>query len=242
VLGVALIGSMILLPFFLQTLLHYTATQSGLTLMPRALTMLLMQPFAGALYNRLGVYIMLPFGLVASAVGAYMLAHLTLQSGPYEILLPQVVQGIGVAFIFVPLSTMALSAIPVARMQNATGLYNLVRQLGGSLGTAIVVAVMNHRLAVASAHMVGHASPYNPAFMQRWRELEAGFVARGSDAVTAGRQALAVLEQMIHRQAATMAFNYAFAVIAALFLACLPLVLLLRRGDRPPTAVVTVPE
>ncbi|MGQ0571915.1 MAG: DHA2 family efflux MFS transporter permease subunit, partial [Armatimonadota bacterium] len=214
VLGLALFGSMILLPLFLQGLLHYSATQSGLTLMPRALTMLLMQPMAGALYNHLGVHVMLPFGLITSGVASYMMAHLTTQSGSLQILVPQVVQGLGFAFMFVSLSTTALATIPRTRMQNATGLYNLVRQLGGSLGTAIVVAVMNHRLAVASAHLVGYASQYNPTFMERWRVLQESFIARGSDAITAGRQALAALDAVVHRQAATVAFNYAFAVIA----------------------------
>jgi DHA2 family multidrug resistance protein len=232
VLGLALFGSMILLPFFLQTLLHYTAMQSGLTVMPRALAILCVQPIAGALYNRLGVYVLLPFGLATSAVGAFMLAHLTLESGPVHVLVPQIVQGIGFGFMFVSLSTTTLATIPRARMQNATGVYNLVRQLGGSLGTAIVVSIWNHRLVVASANLVGYASPYNPAFAERWRALQAGFVARGSDAETAARQALAALEAVIHRQSAAVAFNYTFAVIAFLFVACLPLVVLLRHGDR----------
>jgi DHA2 family multidrug resistance protein len=242
VLGLALFGSMILLPFFLQTLLHYSATQSGLTVMPRALAILCVQPIAGALYNRLGVYVLLPFGLTMSAVGAYMLAHLTLESGSIHVLIPQVIQGIGFGFMFVSLSTTTLATIPRARMQNATGVYNLIRQLGGSLGTAIVVAVWNHRLAVASANLVGYASPYNPAFAERWRALQAGFVARGSDAATAAQQALAALETIIHRQAATIAFNYAFAVIAVLFVACLPLVLLLRHGSRVAAAGLTASE
>ena len=239
VLGLALFGSMILLPFFLQGLLHYSATRSGLALMPRALMVLLMQPVAGFLYNHVGVYVMLPFGLVMSSLGAFLLARLTLDSGPYQILLPQVIQGLGFAFMFVSLATTSLSTIPRARMQSATGLYNLIRQLWGSLGTAIVIAVMNHRLARASAHLVGYTSPYNPLFVQRWREIQAGFIAKGSDAVTAGQQALAVLDQIVHRQAAVVSFNYAFAVIAVLFLACLPLVLLLRRGDRVAAVVGT---
>jgi DHA2 family multidrug resistance protein len=238
VLGLALFGSMILLPFFLQTLLHYSATQSGLTIMPRALAVLCIQPIAGALYNRVGVYVLLPFGLTMSAIGAFLLADLTLDSGPIQVLIPQIVQGIGFGFMFVSLSTTTLATIPRARMQNAAGVYNLMRQLGGSLGTAIVIAIWNHRLAVASSNLVGYASPYNPAFAERLRALQAAFMARGSDAATAAQQALATLDAMIHRQAATVAFNYTFAVITVLFVACLPLVLLLRRGDRAAAAAI----
>jgi MFS transporter, DHA2 family, multidrug resistance protein len=242
VLGLALFGSMILLPFFLQTLLHYSATQSGLTLMPRALAVLCMQPIAGALYNRVGVYVLLPFGLTMSAIGGYMLAGLTLESGPIQVLIPQIIQGVGFGSMFVSLSTTTLATIPRARMQNATGVYNLTRQLGGSLGTAIVIAIWNHRLAVASSNLVGYASPYNPVFVERLRSLQAAFIARGSDAATAARQALAVLDTVIHRQAAAVAFNYTFAVITALFIACLPLVLLLRRGDRAAAAAIAAAE
>lgn len=238
ILGLTLFGSLILLPFFLQNLLHYSATQSGLTLMPRSLTMVLLMPVAGMLYNRLGVYVMLPFGLVLGSGAAFMMARLTLESGSLQILLPQLIQGVGFSFVFVSLSTTALSTIPRARMQYATGLYNLVRQLGGSLGTAIVVALVDHRLAEVSARLAGYASAYNPIFVQRWQALRGGLMARGMDASTAGQQALALLGAAMHRQASVIAFNYVFALIGILSLACLPLVLLLRRGrhDAEPAA------
>ena len=123
VLGLALFGSMILLPFFLQpccTERHPV----GLTIMPRALAVLFIQPIAGALYNRVGVYVLLPFGLTMSAIGAFLLADLTLDSGPIQVLIPQIVQGIGFGFMFVSLSTTTLATIPRARMQNAAGVYN----------------------------------------------------------------------------------------------------------------------
>jgi DHA2 family multidrug resistance protein len=240
ILGLTLFGSLILLPFFLQNLLHYSATQSGLTLIPRSLTMVLLMPIAGMLYNRLGVYVMLPFGLLTGCGAAFLMARLTLESGSLQILLPQVIQGIGFAFVFVSLSTTALSTIPRAKMQYATGLYNLVRQLGGSLGTAIVVALLDHRLTAASARLAGYASVYNPTFVQRWQALRAGLMAKGVDASTAGQQALALLSNAMHRQASVIAFNYVFALIGILSLACLPLVLLLRRGQRDGEAVATV--
>jgi DHA2 family multidrug resistance protein len=227
--GVALFGSLILLPIFFQNLLHYDATQAGLALMPRALTMVLFMPVAGSLYNLLGVYAMLPFGLILSSWATILMAHFTVDSGPLQILAPQVIQGIGFAFMFVSLSTATLASIPRPRMQSATGLYNLVRQLGGSLGTAIVIALVDHRLTTASANLSRYATQYNGTFTYWWQTLQAGFMARGSDATTAGRQAVAVLDGIIQQQAAVVAFNYAFAVIGAMFLACLPLVLLLRR-------------
>jgi DHA2 family multidrug resistance protein len=232
VLGVALFGGLILLPLFLQNLLGYDATQAGLALMPRSLTMVLVMPVAGALYNRLGVRVMAPAGLLLAALSALLMARFTLDTGPVQVLLPQILQGLAFGLIFVSISTTAMSTIPRASMQAATGLYNLVRQLGGSLGTAVFVTLVDHNTTTASAHLIRYASPYNPMFVAWWRHYQNGLAARGIDVARARLQALALLGQKINAQAAVVAFNYAFAVMAALFLFCLPLVLLLRRGER----------
>ncbi len=208
VLGLALFGSLLLLPLFLQTMLHYGATRAGLALMPRSLTMVFLMPIAGILYNRLGVYIMLPFGMLMSALAAFLMGHFTLASDPLQIVVPQVVQGIEFAFMFVALSTATLATIPPSQMQTATGLYNLVRQLGGSLGTAIVITVLNHRITTVSATL-------------------------GMDTARSGgdpRHISGVLSGLLHTQAVVASFNYTFMVIGGLFLICLPLVLLMRRG------------
>jgi DHA2 family multidrug resistance protein len=133
-LGIAFFGGLILLPVFLQNLLHYTATQAGLALMPGAMAVVVMMPVAGALYNRVGVYTMASAGLLLSAAAAFWIAHFTVATGPMQILLPQLAQGVGFVLIFVPISTAALSTIARQRMQSATGLFNLIRQLGASLG------------------------------------------------------------------------------------------------------------
>ncbi|HLW49129.1 MAG TPA: DHA2 family efflux MFS transporter permease subunit [bacterium] len=232
VLGLALFGSLILLPLFLQTLLGYTATEAGLTLMPRSLMMVLMMPIAGALYNRLGVYLMVPFGLVVSGAAGLMMARFTLNTSHLGILLPQIIQGVGFSFMFVPLATATLSTIPRPLMQSAAGLYNLVRQLGGSLGTAIVITILDHKTTTASANLVRYASLSNPTFMQWWTTVQAGLQARGSDALTAHRQALAVLQLWISQQAAVVAFDYVFALVGVVFIVCLPIVLLIRDRER----------
>ena len=230
ILGLALFGGLILLPLFLQNLLRYDATQAGVALMPRSLVMVLLMPIVGAWYNRLGVYVMLPFGVVVSALAGFMMARFTLDSGPVQIIMPQVIQGVGFAFMFVSLSTAMLATIPRPQIQNATGLSGLVRQLGGSLGTAIVITLLDHKTTTASAALVRYASPYNPTFMRWWDTFQAGFLARGSDPETARAQALAALHLLISRQAAVIGFEYAFAVVGALFLICLPLVFLMRGG------------
>jgi DHA2 family multidrug resistance protein len=232
IIGLVLFGGLILLPLFLQNLLRYDATQAGIALMPRSLVMVLMMPVAGAIYNRLGLYIMLPFGLITSGFAGLMMARFNLDSGPLQIFLPQVIQGIGFAFMFIPLATASLSTIPRPQLQSAAGLFNLVRQLGGSLGTAIVITLLDHRTTIASAGLMRYANPYNATFMQWWQTFQAALVARGSDQTTARMQALAVLHGFISQQAAVIAYDYVFAVIAIVFFVCLPLVFLMRGGRR----------
>ncbi|HET9002335.1 MAG TPA: DHA2 family efflux MFS transporter permease subunit [bacterium] len=230
VLGVALYGSLILLPIFLQNLLGYDATHAGLALMPRGLAMVILMPVAGALYNRLGVYVMIPFGLALSGFAGFMMAHFTQDSSLAQILIPQAIQGAGFAFIFVSLATSALATIPRPHMQSATGLFSLTFQLGGTLGTAIMITLLDHRTTIASANLVRYASAQNPTFVQWWQTYQAGLVARGINPWTAHLQALSVLRQLISHEAAVVAFDYTFAAIATVFLVCLPLVLLIRRG------------
>jgi MFS transporter, DHA2 family, multidrug resistance protein len=241
VLGLSLFGSLILLPLFLQNLLGYTATEAGLTLMPRSLVMVLMMPVAGALYNRLGVYVMVPFGLAVSGAAGLMMSHFNLNTSHVGILIPQMIQGLGLSFMFVPLSTATLSTMPRPLMQSATGLYNLVRQLGGSLGTAVVVTLLDHKTTTASANLMRYASLSNPVFVRWWTTVQVSLQARGSDAATAHRQALAVLHLWISQQSAVVAFDYVFALVGLVFIACLPIVLLIRDREREGLEAVAAP-
>jgi len=230
VFGMAMFGTMLVLPLFLQNLLGYDATQAGLALVPRALAMVVMMYVSGQLYNRLGVYLMVPFGLVLTAVAGLMMGRFTLDSGPVQIVIPQVIQGIGFSFLSVPLTTAALARIPRPLMQSATGLFNLVRQLGGSVGVAVAITVLDHKTTSASAQLMRYASLCNPTFTHWWSTYQAAFVARGSDPWTAHRQALATLQGLINQQAAVVAYDFVFAIVGVTFLACIPLVVLMRSG------------
>jgi len=237
VFGVAMFGTILVLPLFLQNLLGYDATQAGLALMPRALTMVVMMYVAGQLYNRLGVHVMVPFGLILTAVAGFMMGRFTLDSTPMQILIPQLVQGIGFSFLSVPLVTATLAMIPRPLMQSATGLLNLVRMLGGSIGTAAVITILDHRTTSASTRLMQYASTCNPTFLHWWGAYEAALVARGSDPWSAHRRALATLQTLINQQASVVAYDTVFTVVGALFLACIPLVALMRSRSSEHTTV-----
>jgi MFS transporter, DHA2 family, multidrug resistance protein len=240
-LGAALQASLFILPVFLQRQLHYPAMDSGLALMPRSLAMMLLMPIGGLLYMRLGPRLLVGSGLVVSGYSFWRLAHLSPQIGFWDIFFPQLWQGVGFSLIFVALSTAALARMPRARMTAATGLYNVVRQVAGSMGIAVATTSLARDTvrfrAALGAHLTG-TSEVTQAWLQR---VGAGVAARsGVDPLTGGATALAMLSGEVSRQASVLAYNHTFLVIALLFAVALPLVLLLGRRRRGGAAEVEV--
>ncbi|HVX39721.1 MAG TPA: DHA2 family efflux MFS transporter permease subunit [Gemmatimonadaceae bacterium] len=229
VLGLALNGSLFLLPVFLQNLLGFNAMQSGITLMPRSVAMGVLMPIAGRFYNRLGPRVMVGGGLLITGYGFYTMATLTTDVGFWDLFWPQLWQGVGFSLIFVSLSTAALSTIPKPRMTAATGLYNVVRQVMGSVGIAAAATILTSSTVRYHAILSSNAgaSPYGA---QTLNGITAGMMSKGADAFTAREQAMRILDGLITRQAAVLAYNHVFVLVSSLFFIGLPLVLLLRAG------------
>jgi len=227
-LGVGLFASLFLLPQYMQTLLNFTATQSGLALMPRSLVMMFMMPIAGAFYNKVGPKLMIAAGLILTGYSQFVMAQFTLDTGASDILMPQVMQGIGFGMVFVALSTVALSNIPRAKMTSATGLNNLIRQLGGSFGTSIVVTVLTRQHDIARSSLVSNLQSTNPAFRQTLGGLQVSLMHSGYSLSTAREMALRMINGLLSRQTAMLAYDYIFYLIGILFVVCLPLVVILK--------------
>lgn len=229
ILGVGLFGSMFLLPLFMQELLGYTALKSGLVMLPRALVMLSLLPIMGMLYNRLGPRLMIFSGLTIGGVAAYMMSRFSLDTTTTDLFWPQVIQGMGFAQVFVALSTTSLASIPRPEMTNATGLYNLIRQLGGSVGVAICATMVERAQQAHQALLNPNINPYSPGFTMRLQQLQEALMLRGLDPWTAHSKAMAIIQGMVTGQSAALAFAHTFGVVALLFFVCLPLVFVLRR-------------
>lgn len=224
ILGVGMFAGLFLLPQYMQLMLGFDATQAGWALMPRSVTMMLMMPIAGMLFNRLGPRPMIATGLTIIAYSQWIMGHFTLDTSAEQILVPQIVQGVGFALMFVALSTTALAAVERRRLTSATGLYNLIRQLGGSFGTAIVVTVLDRHMAVARTALVSSATGYDPSVITRLHQLTAGLMQKGYLGEAARRAALGLFDRALQVQAAMLAYDYVFLGIGLLFLLCLPLV------------------
>jgi len=228
VLGMGLYGALFLLPLFLQELLGYPAMKSGIALMPRSLAMAVAMPIGGLLYNRLGPRILVGTGLVVSAYSFWDLAHLTTDTGIWDLLMPQVWQGVGFGMLFVALSTAALSAIPKERMTAASGLYNVVRQVLGSVGIAVAATELVRSQSRFHDVLAEHVTPYGAATQSWMRSATAGMMSTGADAVTATGRAIKLLDFRVTRQAVALAYNHVLLLVAVLFAISLPLVLMVR--------------
>jgi DHA2 family multidrug resistance protein len=239
VLGFALFGSLFLLPLFMQELLRYDAYQSGIAMLPRSLVMMLAMPIAGRIYNGVGPRFMIGAGLALSALSTFQLGRLNAQTSFVGLILPQMWQGIAFSLIFVSLSTASLAHVARARMTNATALYNLIRQLGGSFGIAIIATLLEKRQLINAASLTNHLSMYNQAFVIRFQAITNGLMGQGISRDLAQRKALAMLNGMVQQQAAVLAFDYVLYVVGALFILALPLIFFLRpRRDAVPTGHV----
>jgi DHA2 family multidrug resistance protein len=238
VLGMGLYGSLFLLPLFLQNLLGYPAMTSGLALMPRSLAMAVVMPLAGALYNRLGPRLLVTAGLGVSAFSFWQLGHLTMAVGFWDVFVPQLWQGVGFSLIFVALSTAALAAMAKADMTAASGLYNVVRQVCGSVGIAVAATELTRGVARYHDLLAAHVTLYDPT-TQRWLLAATAALRRaGSDPTTAGQRALDLLNLDVTRQATVISYNHVFLLIAALFIVVVPLALVLRGAGSPGPALV----
>ena len=235
VLGAVLFSTLFLLPVYMQELLHFDAMQTGLALMPRSAAMLVTIPIVGYLYNKTSPRMVVAFGLFLGGVTCLQMSHFTLLTGRSEILWPQMLQGVALACIFIPLSTVSLATIDKRVMSQATGLNNLVRQLGGSFGVAIFASLLLRYSQQARAVLVTHLGASDPMVYGRIAQMQQAFQARGLDAGTAQQIALRALDGQVSAQSAMLAFERCFAIGGFLFFFSIPLLLLLSPG-RPETS------
>jgi DHA2 family multidrug resistance protein len=229
IVGFVLYGSMVLLPIFLQTLLGYPALQAGIAMAPRGIGSFLMMPLTGIMTGLYDARKLLSAGLIIGGVTLIWLGELNLQAGYWDIFWPQLIQGVGMSLLFVPLTTVTMDAIPRERMGNATSLFNLMRNIGGSVGIATTGTMLARHEQSITAILGAQVTPYNPRAQSMFEELRAAFLAAGADAATATHRANAALFGMVQKQAAMVSFVGIFWLLGALFVVMVPLVLLMRR-------------
>jgi MFS transporter, DHA2 family, multidrug resistance protein len=232
VISIAFYGIMVLSPLFTQILMGYTAMLAGLVLAPGGLSTLMIMPLAGVLMNRMDPRVMIVAGCALNAYAMYLMATLTLQASYWQIMLPRFIQGLGIGLTFVPLSTVALAAVPMRELGHASGLFNFIRTIGGGVGIALVATMLARGSQVHQARLSAHMSLYDPDVWDRYQTLATTFAARGADDFTAEQQAWGKLYEVVQREALALSFIDNFWRLVWIFLAVIPFVLFLGRGRR----------
>src|SRR5437868_5284608 len=229
VLGFILYGSTVLIPIFLQTLLGYPSLQAGLAMLPRGLGSFLFMPMVGILMGKVEPRKLLGLGIILASVSLFQLGALNLQIGYWDIFWPQLLQGVSMGLLFVPLTTVTNDPIPNEKMGNATSIFNLMRNIGASFGIAGVTTIVARHQQVNSNILSGYVNLYSPETQQRLRAAMAAFIASGSSPEEAQRKALGAIFGAVQQQAAMLSFLDAFKLLGGLFLAMLPLILLMKK-------------
>jgi MFS transporter, DHA2 family, multidrug resistance protein len=229
VLGFVLYGSTTLLPLFLQTLLGYTAMLSGMVLSPGGVVILFCMPLVGFLLRKIEARWLVMFGVGISTLGLLRMAHFTLQIDYGTAVWGRIVQSLGLAFLFVPISTVAFARIPKERTNYATGLFNLARNIGGSSGIATITTLLSRRAQYHQNVLVSHMTPYDPAYQNALANTAAALHAGGVSTPDAAVKAQGMLYGTLLKQSSMLAFSDAFWIMGMLFLAIIPLMFFLKK-------------
>ena len=235
-LGFALFGSTVLVPQFLQALMGYTATESGKVLSPSGIVVILILPITGMLINKVGPRSLITVGLVIAGLSLWLTSHIDLQVDYWTITVYRMLQGIGIAFLFVPISTVAFSRLPPEKSNAASSLFNLARNLGASFGIATVTTLVVRQSQVHTNLLVAHAAAGSTPYNQLVGGLTQRLVQGGSSAYEAGRQAIAIVARTIAQQAGALAYLDAFRFVSIACFAMLPLAWLIKKvplGKKP---------
>ncbi len=228
-LGFVLYGGLVLLPIWLQTLLGYPALQAGIAMAPRGLGSFIAMPLVGAFVGRLDARKMLVVGVIGASFTLLQLSWLDLDAGYWDVFWPQLLQGVALSLLFVPLTTVTMDPIPNEQMGNATSIFNLMRNIGGSVGIAMATTYLERRAQFEINVLGAPVTPYSAAARQMIAGTRRLFMAHGSDAATATRQAYDAIFGTVARQASMLAFLDTFRMLGLVFLVLLPLVFLMRR-------------
>jgi len=239
ILGFGLYGSVFVFPVFTQNLLGFTALDTGLILLPGGIATMLMMPVIGiSLKKKVPPQYIAMLGMVIFFWFSVMLSKETLSSGRHDFFWPLIIRGVGLGCLFVPLTTIALSGLKGKDIAQGSGLTNMIRQLGGSFGVALIATFIDRRNVYHRSTLVEHISQYEPVARQRIQQFTASFMASGSSTGEAQAKAYKLLDLTIMKQTYLMSYTDAFYIVGVFFLLCIPLLFLTRHnngnGPAPP--------
>jgi len=234
IMGIGLYGSVYLLPLFLARVRGWNSLDIGILMIVTGAFQFLSAPVAGALSKKLDLRVMLAFGLLLFGAGAWLQTLATAEWGFWEFFLPQAVRGFSLMFCFLPINTLALGTLPPEELKNASGLYNLMRNLGGAIGLAALNTVLIDQSVLHTSRLGESMTAARPAVQAFLDSVTERYTALGvADPETA---ALQTLSNLVSRESLVITFNDALLLMAAVFFAALLLMPLIRK---PKAAALT---
>ncbi|QLE57656.1 DHA2 family efflux MFS transporter permease subunit [Nostoc sp. TCL26-01] len=212
-LGIGLYGSIYILPLYLAQIQKYNALQIGEVLIWAGIPQLFIIPVIPKLIQRIDVRLMVASGVALFAISAFMNSGMTSQTGLEQLRWSQLVRAMGQPLIMVPLTSIATAGISPKEAGSASGLFNMMRNMGGSIGIACLATLLTNREQFHSNRLGDAVSLYNPDTQQRIEQMTQYFISQGADLVTAQNQAIASISNIVRREAYVMAFNDCFYFI-----------------------------
>ena len=228
VLGIVLYSTIAMLPLFLQTLMGYSALKSGLTITPRGMGAFLTNLIVGSVIGFVDTRLLIAGGLTVLGLSGLMFSHLNLDIAMPNVVWPNFLNGIGASLIFVSLTTTAMGRLKNEQLGNAAGIFNLMRNVGGSIGIAAVATFLARWTQVHQANLVTHLTPYDPAY-QRWLATARSGLGTRVGQLAAGPKSIGLLHNVLGQQARLLAFMDIFRLVSILALLAIPLVLLFKK-------------
>ncbi len=220
IVGLTMFSALTLLPPLLQNLLGYPVIESGLLMAPRGIGTLISMILVGRLVGRLDARMLVSIGLLLTAYSLWMMTRFDLQMGPMPVVWSGVIQGIGLGFVFVPLSTLTFATLAPRYSTDATSFFNLVRNIGSSVGISIVTVILANMMSVNHAELAERLTPTSRAVQ-----------AMGSTLLSGNTRMLAILNQLVSQQAAIISYLDDFLLMVFVSLAALPIIFLMRHAD-----------
>ena len=215
-LGVVLYGTTVLLPIFLQTLLGYNATLSGLVLSPGGIAVMVMMPIVGVLIGKIQARWLVIVGVLITSLSLFPHVAISILQIDFQTAMwARIYQSLGMAFLFVPINTMAFYFIAKEKTNNATGIINLARNVGGSVGISLVATMLSRGAQVHQAYLTGHVNPLDPAYRAQLAGLISTLMTKGMSLTAATAQAQGMIYGMVQRQASMLAFVDNFRLLGA---------------------------
>jgi DHA2 family multidrug resistance protein len=232
-LGFVLYSSTVLIPQFLQQQLGYTAQLAGMALSPGGFVIMCMMPVVGFLVSKVDTRVLMTFGCVVSSIALFLMAGWDLGLDYGHAVRARMLQSFGLAFLFIPINVAAFAYVPRELTNMGTGIINLARNIGASVGIATVTTMLDRRTQVHEARLTERVNIFSAAYHSTVNGIQARLLSAGSGLSQAGTQAQGMIYNTVHRQAAMLAFIDNFKMLGVVFLGVIPVMLLLKKPKTP---------